>query len=221
MVPGRPPFIPYPPIERLGVIGDRRTAAIVAADGTICWWCLPDYQSPPVFGALLDTERGGYFRLGPADAVFGEQKYLSDAAVLTTRWERPDGAVELTDAMLWPETDRPPEYRDRRTIVRRLRGIRGRVRCLGSINPRPDFAAPAATTPNGFALDTDAAPLAVWSNRPSLAGHPGFSDEFDLDAGDEIWVVLGVGETPRNGPSIGRATRWERPSNTGGAGPRN
>ena len=196
MVPGRPPFIPYPPIERLGVIGDRRTAAIVAADGTICWWCLPDYDSPPVFGALLDTERGGYFRLGPADAVFGEQKYLSDAAVLTTRWERPDGAVELTDAMLWPETDRPPEYRDRRTIVRRLCGIRGRVRCLGSINPRPDFAAPAATTPNGFALDADAAPLAVWSNRPSLAGHPGFSDEFDLDAGDEIWVVLGFGETP-------------------------
>ena len=87
MPQGRPPFIPYPPIERLGVIGDRRTAATVAADGTICWWCLPDYDLPPLFGALLDAERGGYFRLGPAASVLGEQKYVPDTAVLTTRWE--------------------------------------------------------------------------------------------------------------------------------------
>jgi GH15 family glucan-1,4-alpha-glucosidase len=196
MVQDRPAFIPYPPIERMGVIGDRRTAATVAADGTICWWCLPDYDGSPIFGALLDAERGGYFRLGPAASVLGDQRYMPDTAVLTTRWEQPDGVVDLTDAMLWPENDRPPEHRDRRTILRRLRGLRGKVRCLGSISPRPDFQAPAVAAPNGFALEPDGVLLAVWSNRRSLAGNPGFSDEFDVDAGDEIWVVLGPGENP-------------------------
>ncbi len=61
------PCGPYPPIEKLGAVGDRRTAAVVATDGTISWMCLPDYGSPPVFGALLDVEHGGCWRIGPAD----------------------------------------------------------------------------------------------------------------------------------------------------------
>ncbi|MGE0259819.1 MAG: glycoside hydrolase family 15 protein [Alphaproteobacteria bacterium] len=201
MTGARPPFIPYPPIERLGVIGDRRTAAMVAADGTICWWCLPDYDGSAVFGALLDAERGGYFRLGPAAAVFGEQCYMPDTAVLTTRWEVPEGVLELTDAMLWPETDRPPPYRDRRVILRRLRGIRGRVRCIRSINARPDFAPPAAAAPDGVALEPNGSVLSIWSNRPAPAVS---SEEFDLAAGDEIWVVLGLCEDPACW-SVGRA----------------
>jgi hypothetical protein len=52
-------FIPNPPVARHGVIGDRRTAALVAADGTIPWLCLPCYDGVPIFGALLDVERGG------------------------------------------------------------------------------------------------------------------------------------------------------------------
>ncbi len=56
--PARTNFLGYPPIERLGVVGDRRTAAMVAADGTMCWLCLPDYDGEPVLGALLDTGRG-------------------------------------------------------------------------------------------------------------------------------------------------------------------
>lgn len=59
------PFVPYPPIERHGVIGDRRTAALVAADGTLDWLCLPAYDSPPLFGVLRDTEQGGFWRFGP------------------------------------------------------------------------------------------------------------------------------------------------------------
>src|SRR5579872_4137357 len=85
----RPRFIPYPPIEKLGIIGDRRTAAMVAADGTICFWCLPDFDGQPVLGTLLDSEKGGFFRLGPAVALLGEQSYLTDTAVLVTRWNAP------------------------------------------------------------------------------------------------------------------------------------
>ncbi|MGH6737970.1 MAG: trehalase-like domain-containing protein, partial [Bradyrhizobium sp.] len=148
-----PRFIPYPPIEKLGVIGDRRTAAVVAADGTICFWCLPDFSGCPVFGALLDSKNGGYFRLGPAAALLGEQAYLPETAVLVTRWNGPAGCLELTDLMLHPQTDRLREQRDRRTILRRLRCVSGTVRCCAALSARPDFAAPARIAAQMIDLD--------------------------------------------------------------------
>ncbi len=65
------PFLPYPPIEQHGVIGDRRTAALVAADGTIDWLCLPNYDGASIFGALLDAEHGGFWRIGPVTPTAG------------------------------------------------------------------------------------------------------------------------------------------------------
>ena len=59
----------YLPIESHAVIGDRRTAALVAADGAIKWWCLPNFDGEIVFGALPDAERGGSWQLGPARAI--------------------------------------------------------------------------------------------------------------------------------------------------------
>ncbi len=60
------PPVPYSAIEKHGVIGDRRTAALAAADGSIDWLCMLDYDGDIVFGALLDAEKGGFWRLGPA-----------------------------------------------------------------------------------------------------------------------------------------------------------
>lgn len=79
-----PCFIPYPAIERLGVVGDRRTAALVAADGTLCWMCVPSYDATPVFGALLDAHKGGFWRIGPSGRRYGEQSYLDRSAILLT-----------------------------------------------------------------------------------------------------------------------------------------
>src|SRR5205809_839942 len=78
--------VPYTAIERHGVIGDRRTAALVAADGTIDWWCLPEYDGDIVFGALLDSSKGGFWRLGPAQLKHGQQSYEDDSMVLQTQW---------------------------------------------------------------------------------------------------------------------------------------
>ncbi len=90
------------PIERHGVVGDRRTAALVAADGAVDWLCLPDYHDRPVCGALLDAERGGFCRLGPTRPEFGRQRYADGSAVLLTTWTTAEAELELADAMAWP-----------------------------------------------------------------------------------------------------------------------
>ena len=65
----RNPRMRYPPIAEHGVIGDLHTVALVAVDGTIDWYCCPSFDSPSVFAALLDAERGGFFRIAPIEIV--------------------------------------------------------------------------------------------------------------------------------------------------------
>ncbi|HVV17273.1 MAG TPA: glycoside hydrolase family 15 protein [Polyangia bacterium] len=165
-------FIPYPAIGRHGVVGDRRTAALVAADGTADWLCLPDYDSAPFFSALLDAPAGGFWRLGPARLRQGRQRYEGDTAVLTTEWQIDGGRLELTDAMLWPEDQRTNGRDGERVLLRRLRCHGGSVDCVSSLRPSPE----AAARPQ------------VWF-AGALAGT---RDErrFVLANGEELWAVL-------------------------------
>src|SRR4051812_25723744 len=72
--------------DAAGLIGDLQTAALVTTDGPVDWFCVPRFDSPSVFGALLDDERGGHFRIRPADVAYtSKQRYFPDTAVLVTR----------------------------------------------------------------------------------------------------------------------------------------
>jgi GH15 family glucan-1,4-alpha-glucosidase len=68
----------YPPLEDLGLIGDGATVALVGLDGSICWLCLPRFDSEPVFCALLDRERGGHFTITPNELTEARQRYEPD-----------------------------------------------------------------------------------------------------------------------------------------------
>src|SRR5947209_1264091 len=90
----------YQPINSYGVIGDCRSAVLVAPDGSVDWGCLPDFDSPAIFCRLLDAEHGGYFQIAPSDAAIpGTQRYLSGSNVLQTRFTSISGEITLTDFM--------------------------------------------------------------------------------------------------------------------------
>lgn len=185
-----------PPIEKLGVIGDRRTAALVAADGTLNWLCLPDYDSPPLFGALLDTDKGGLWRLSPAEGPpQGAQRYRKDTTTLTTTWKSASGEVELADMMLWPQNQRPPASDARRVVLRQMSCRRGVATCAMHISPRDNYGAAAkvAARPAGARFQFVDRGLSLWTSFPLDLKADAAAARFRLSEGETAWALLEVG----------------------------
>lgn len=197
-LPARTRVIPYTAIEHHGIIGDRRTAALVAADGTLDWICLPDFDSPAVFGALLDWFKGGHWRLGPAQMVSGRQAYQGETMLLETRWQMGSGELLLQDAMLWPEAKRAPEQTEVRAIVRGLKCLRGSIRCELELKAGYNFQENAVTPSehaSGFTLQLPDASLRFWASASPKVEGSRLHREFELKAGEEFWAVLELGAT--------------------------
>src|SRR5579863_10306764 len=83
----------YQPIEDYAIIGDLHTVALVGKNGSIDWCCIPCFDSPSVFGAILDAEKGGYFRIAPpaTPEMQYKQLYLPETNILITRFLAVDG----------------------------------------------------------------------------------------------------------------------------------
>ena len=127
----------YPFIADHGLIGDLQTSALVSTDGSIDWFCAPRFDSPSVFGALLDHQRGGHFRIRPTVDVFtSKQLYLPDTAVLVTRFMTEEGVGEVVDFMPVGNSMIPAS---RHRIVRAVRCVRGQMSFAMDIAPRFDY----------------------------------------------------------------------------------
>lgn len=126
-------------IENHGVIGNMRSAALVALDGAIDFFCFPRFDSPTVFAALLDPEKGGEFRIDPdLRSTRCKQLYLPDTNILLTRYLSEDGVAELIDFMPVEQGAATPAYAHQ--IIRMVRVIKGAVRFQVRCAPRFDYA---------------------------------------------------------------------------------
>ncbi|MGW1620090.1 glycoside hydrolase family 15 protein [Streptomyces sp. NPDC002172] len=126
----------YPLIENHGLIGDLQTAALVTTEGAIDWFCSPRFDSPSVFGALLDKENGGHCTVRPAHRAHAtKQLYLPDTAILVTRFMTEAGAGEVIDFM--PVTGTTAT--DRHRLVRLVRCVRGTMTFDVEVAPRFDY----------------------------------------------------------------------------------
>jgi len=126
----------YPAIADHGLIGDLQTAALVATDGTVDWFCAPRFDSPSIFAALLDHRKGGHFRIGPDGGDYAtKQLYLPGTPILITRFMSPDGVGEVVDFMPIAG-DRAT---DRHRLVRMVRVVRGRMRFRLECEPRFNY----------------------------------------------------------------------------------
>lgn len=125
-----------PLIEQHGVIGNMQSAALVSIDGAIDFYCYPTFDSPSIFAALLDPEKGGVFEIEPKiGAMRTKQLYLPSTNILVTRFLSNDGVAEITDLM--PIVD---EGKHRPTqLIRNLRVIKGEIEFRMRCAPRFDY----------------------------------------------------------------------------------
>jgi GH15 family glucan-1,4-alpha-glucosidase len=132
-------------LEDYGFLSDCHSSALVSRDGSIDWWCLPRFDSPSVFAALLDTE-GGRWRIAPVDRFESDQQWAPDALVLTTSMQTSSGRVEVTDALALAPGARGHDIglRSPHTLLRVVEVVDGEVELDVEISPRLEYA---LTTP--------------------------------------------------------------------------
>ncbi len=174
-------------IEHHGVIGDLRTAALVARDGTIDFFCAPDFDSPAIFASLLDPG-AGTFRIAPTDEdAKTAQMYVPDTNVLLTRFTAEDGMAELIDLM--PVAGDGPQR-----LQRHIRVIRGVFTMAMVCAPRFDYArTPHALEPGGVFRPQGAGPvLRLTASVPLDARDGELHAQFELATGQSATFVLDI-----------------------------
>ena len=179
----------YLPIEDYGLIGDGTTAALVGRDGAIAWLCVPRFDSPPLFGQILDRARGGAFTVAPDDLVESRQFYEPDSGVLVTELRGRTGTVRVTDALTLRLGANLLEAvsAGRRELVRSVRVLEGQVRLHVSVEPRG--GAEAERRGGGLRLRCAARPeLDVQLSSTVPLG--GLRSSHELTAGDRLDLML-------------------------------
>jgi GH15 family glucan-1,4-alpha-glucosidase len=127
----------YLPISDHAVVGDLHTVALVGSNGTIDWLCFPRFDSPSIFGSILDADRGGFWSIAPVDGGWhSKQLYLPDTNVAVTRFLSTDGVGEVVDFM--PVEREGAEVR-RHRLIRKLQCVRGHMRFRIEVQPRFDY----------------------------------------------------------------------------------
>ncbi|MGN6372355.1 MAG: glycoside hydrolase family 15 protein [Solirubrobacteraceae bacterium] len=152
---------PFPPIADYGFVSDCHTGALIASDGSVEWMCLPHFDSPSVFGAMLDRGAGS-FRVGPYGIfVPAGRRYIPGTNTIETTWMTPQGWLRVIDTLTitdWHENERntshtrpPTDFDADHLLVRLVECIQGRVQVEMVCEPMFDYGA----TPASWSFDED------------------------------------------------------------------
>ncbi|WP_455379105.1 glycoside hydrolase family 15 protein [Petrachloros mirabilis] len=193
----------YQPIENYGLIGNMRTAALVGIDGSIDWMCLPHFDSPSLFGAILDDRKGGRFKIAPAhDGVTRKQFYWPDSNVLVTRFLSPDGVGQVVDFMPVGLRRRDPSAHP---LVRRVQVVRGsmsfRLECQPAFNYARDEHRLSISS-EGAMFHSPSLDIALVSPVPLQEHKTGVMAEFTLQEGETVAFILHQSDSPAASASI-------------------
>lgn len=194
----------FEPIENYGVIGNMRSIAVVGVNGSIDFLCYPNFDSPSVFAALLDDEKGGCFQIQPQlKKRRVRQLYLPDTNILLTRFLAEEGVAELTDYMPIASDGKQPNE-----IVRTLAVVRGCVDFKMLCRPRFNYAMCGHTVSlEGqcaiFSPVSDACPpMALYSTVELRQQSQEVTAEFRLRAGEKVTFVFGGIRAPGDPPEM-------------------
>ena len=197
-----------PGIADYGIIGDGRSAALVSKDGSIDWLCWPRFDSPSLFGALLDPDKGGRWRIAPVGPARVARGYAGDTNVLVTAFETETGSARLTDFM--PVADEEEQRRlllPEHELLRIVECVRGEVEIESQFRPAPDYARRAFKMRDrgsfGVRLEVGRNLYSLRADRPcdlsTVAAAP-----FRLRAGEKLRFSLTFdAEAPAVDPPLG------------------
>jgi len=183
--------MPYQPIENYGLIGNMRTSALIGMDGSIDWFCFPHFDSPSIFASILDTQKGGWFKIAPATAsAKHKQFYWPDTNVLVTRFLSPRGVGQVIDFMPVGLKENELGYHG---IIRRVQSIRGSIKFRLECVPAFNYARDAHTTTlltDGACFEANGLSLRLGSTTPLQYEGQGVIAEFEIPEGHELSFSL-------------------------------
>jgi pentatricopeptide repeat protein len=178
----------YLPIAEHGIIGDLHTIALVGTDGTIDWYCPERFDGPSVFGSILDKDKGGFYRIAPADDGWtSQQLYMPDTNILITRFLSDRGVTEVIDFM--PIGNGDGESR----LIRTVLSIRGDMPMRVEVEPRFDYAREEHEThiaDGGAVFASSSGSLSLSSRMPLQTRNGGAYAEFSLEPEERATFVL-------------------------------
>ncbi len=184
----------YQAIENYGIIGNMYTTALVGLNGSIDWFCFPNHDSPSLFAAILDQNKGGHFKIEPiVDDVIHKQLYWPETNVLITRFLTPQGVGEIIDFMPVGLTDEEIGYH---SLIRQVKVVRGsmtfNLECFPAFNYGQDHHQ-LTVTPKGVCFSSQTLSLGLATDIPLTEKQGGAVAQFTLHAGEmAVFVLQGI-----------------------------
>jgi GH15 family glucan-1,4-alpha-glucosidase len=185
----------YKPIGDYGIIGNMLSAALVGIDGSIDWCCLPRFDSPSIFAAILDDEKGGKFEIRPQLPFESRQSYMPNTNVLQTTFQTESGTATVTDFMPCYQTSqgRLAQFSE---IHRLVHCAQGEVALEVVFEPKLDYARANAlmtTSKYGVTIKGRTETLALFSSIPFTIHRDSGISHFRLKQGETAGFILSHG----------------------------